>query len=432
MQNTTVGCSRLPDFRFCLFYLGRGLGSLAPLGRPGLSPLGGGAIDPVPLPSGVGILGNGVGGHTFAKPKLGVGATDGDVNPLGGGLLGSGLGGHTFAKPKLGGSALTGGSAGALGASTISSPVARGHNTHHSNLYSTSPSHTSPVSSKHSSATNSPSSRSSNEGTTRRIKVLRMAVKYDPPTLALEYLPLKRSAGADDNKSKVHTFDLARLLPYDQLLACSGRGGNTTAQNAAGKSLATQLATKFPHYLATSYVPREQLERMIKKALSKGLGSAMVYAASAARNSSAAAPTTWSTAAPVASTAKPFSFGSGVASANVSRPASSTRSPTHSDYSNSNSSSGRNGVGDRGGSANGIEEDLEANGAQEEEQQEEEEELEISTGSTGSVKSQQEMDLNKVDDRTLQQKKAEMNKGTARSGQVYTHLVHYTYCSRIR
>lgn len=217
--STTSLCSA-----FCLSAApGRGLGGLAPLGRPS----------------------SGSGSSIAPLDSLGSGGGSGA-----GGLGALNLQGKDFSKAKLGSAVFASGSntSPALGTRSLSGS---------------------------SSSTHSPSSSSAAGGAagsisgSHRIRPLRFGVRFSPPTLALEYRDLKYPTRGDDGgrggrdgqqyRSRLKCFDLSTLYGAE-----IQQGGA-----AAVDSIARQLARQFEPYLGAQNVSHNQLARVVKKALSK-------------------------------------------------------------------------------------------------------------------------------------------------------------------
>jgi hypothetical protein len=174
-------------------------------------------------------------------------------------LGGSGLGGASFAKPKLGG--------GSLGSSSISprssglSPVHAARSLNASTSLSNSHSASS---SAHSSPSSASATAAAAAAAAARIHPLRFGVRFDPPTLALEYRDLKYPSR---RLSRMRTFDLE--AEFSAEVAALRRRPTPAAEEA----LARRLAQRFPHYLADTLVPHAQLVRLVRKSLSRGAGT---------------------------------------------------------------------------------------------------------------------------------------------------------------
>ena len=225
----SVCLSHLCAERFDSLWSGRGLGGLAPLGRPALPPTG--------MSNSLSSLDS--------------------LSSLGG----SGLGGASFAKPKLGGLGSLGGSSSISPRSSGLSPVHAARSLNASTSLSNSHSASS---SAHSSASSASATAAAAAAAASRIRPLRFGVRFDPPTLALEYRDLKYPSR---RLSRMRTFDLE--AEFSAEVAALRRRPTPAAEEA----LARRLAQRFPHYLADTLVPHAQLVRLVRKSLSRGTGS---------------------------------------------------------------------------------------------------------------------------------------------------------------
>lgn len=200
-----------------------GLGSLAPLGRPSLPSTLGSGLDSLSL------------GGSISGPS-----TAAATNPLN--------------KPRLGISA----AATATGPRVVSP---RGTTSATSSSFSSpkSPSHTTSNSHSPSSSQHSPSSPASATATTAgRILPVKFAVKFHPPTLAMEY----RDRGHPSrSRNRVRVWSLQGIFPP------SVDARSSSAAHAGLTALAKQMAEKYPEYLSDKHVSQSQLTRLLKKAL---------------------------------------------------------------------------------------------------------------------------------------------------------------------